>query len=743
MLYPPIGETLRRTSSSTTDFQTMKVQYSEIPDSLKIIPRWHLWKDVKGRKIPIQATSGMKSARSNDPSTWTTFDIAVEAHKQLSRDHDNLGLAFEIGTESCDHPVTGFDFDDCFTLLGEMQPWAREVWDLIKRDCYAEVSPSGKGFKALVAGEKPKGFRCRNIIKGTQAIEVYGKSRFWTITGDVIPNEGILGKDDPDMLRNAVKVALNQTNEQPEPQQQTAMPSGQSGVERATLYLSKIGPISEGSRNSSLFGLAGHLFSFGLDESMVIALLQQWQLANVSPPLTLTEVTSLVRSSNKNGTPRKPKGESEFRYEPIEHTDEMVLDVRKLWESAQSRKKYELKDVDFNAPGLISEILARNKELAESWLPELAFASALATMSAITCGKVTAEGTHPNLFMVGLAPSGAGKDFGRKLTRDTLYRAGFSEVLGAEVLSSGEGFVKSLETQNVQLFQLDEIAEMFGEMGDANHYMAKTGKLLKQAYSSSGDPEWKPNCRADAKNNIIVREPFPIIYGTTTPDLFYSRFSPDSVNDGLLGRLLIFSQEHYDISLGRIYQQMTATESIVDKAKSWKDASAHGNLPPESFPGNRLNWTFSKESKNELLALSDEIKLNSTRGKENTGLWRRTADKIQKLALLFACSRLGPVQDGIVEHADTLRAILIVKRLTYRSIHKVQTELVKSQADADRQKVLTALKNRGGRIPKGRISVYDKLSKKTRKDVIEDLLESDRVRLEQGKDGVLYYVLNT
>ena len=115
----------------------MKVQYSEIPDSLKIIPRWHLWKDVKGRKIPIQATSGMKSARSNDPSTWTTFDIAVEAHKQLSRDHDNLGLAFEIGTESCDHPVTGFDFDDCFTLLGEMQPWAREVWDLIKRDCYA------------------------------------------------------------------------------------------------------------------------------------------------------------------------------------------------------------------------------------------------------------------------------------------------------------------------------------------------------------------------------------------------------------------------------------------------------------------------------------------------------------------------------------------------------------------------------------------------------------------------------
>ncbi len=515
-----------------------------------------------------------------------------------------------------------------------------------------------------------------------------------------------------------------------------------SAIERATKYLAKVSPPAKGSRNNSLFGLAGHLLAFGLDEQTTTALLHQWQLANVTPPLEISELTSLVKSSAKNGTPREAKGESEYHYEPIEHTEEMVLDIKRLWNSAAKRKKYELKDVDFYAPGLISEIMHRNHELAESWLPELAFASALATMSAITCGKVTAEGTHPNLFMVGLAPSGAGKDFGRKLTRDTLHRAGFSHVLGAEVLSSGEGFVKSLETQNVQLFQLDEIAEMFGEMGDANHYMAKTGKLLKQAYSSSGDPEWKPNCRADQKNNIVVREPFPIIYGTTTPELFYSRFSPDSVNDGLLGRLLIFSQENYDMSLGRIYKQMTATESIVDKVRAWSDAGQKGNLPPESFPDNRLSWKFSDESKEELLKLSDEIKINSSRGKENTGLWRRTADKIQKLALLFACSRLGPVQNGVIEVADTLRAILIVKRLTYRSIHKVQTELVKSQADADRQKVLTALKNRGGRIPKGRISVYDKLSKKTRKDVIEDLLESDRIRLEQGKDKVLYYVLN-
>ncbi len=722
----------------------MDVQYAKIPDSLKSIPRWHLWKNAKGRKIPIQANDEMMPAKSNDPSTWTTFEVAKEHHERLSQHNEHIGLAFELGTTSCEPQVTGFDFDDCFTPDGLMMEWAAVVWYEISADSHSEISPSETGFKSLVVGKKPAG-RCRRVIEGTQAIEVYGNNRFWAITGDTIGRPDDEFGDVSEHLGEAYRLAVGEPDEPAKQESKVEfnarMPSGGSAIERATLYLAKVQPPGEGSRNNTLFGLAGHLLSFGLDQSTAIALLQQWQLANVVPPISMAELTSLVKSSAKNGTAREAKGESEYHYEPIEHTEEMVLDIRKLWKSAQSRKKYELKDVDFYAPGLISEIMDRNKELAESWLPELAFASALATMSAITCGKVTAEGTHPNLFMVGLAPSGAGKDFGRKLTRDTLHRAGFSHLLGAEVLSSGEGFVKSLETQNVQLFQLDEIAEMFGEMGDANHYMAKTGKLLKQAYSSSGDPEWKPNCRADAKNNIVVREPFPIIYGTTTPDLFYSRFSPDSVNDGLLGRLLIFSQENYDMSLGRIYQQMTATDEIVAKAQSWSDAGKQGNLPPESFPGNRLDWTFSNESKKELLKLSDEIKLNSTRGKENTGLWRRTADKIQKLALLFACSRLGPIQNGVVEVADTIRAILIVKRLTYRSIHKVQTELVKSQADADRQKVLTALKNRGGRIPKGRISVYDKLSKKTRKDVIEDLLESDRIRIEQGKDGVLYYAI--
>ena len=724
----------------------MKVAYEKIPEALKKIPRWHLWKNANGRKIPIQATSELQPAKSNDPSTWTTFEVAEEAHRRLSKSRENFGLAFELGTEDCVPQVTGFDFDDCFMSGGLMQSWAYDVWELISADSYSEISPSGTGFKALVVGKKPEGMPCRRVISGSQAIEVYGNNRFWAITGDEINEDDDQFGDVSERLSEAVELAVGSSKKPvtatPAPVVSSKPSSDLSAIERATKYLAKVNPPAEGSRNNSLFGLAGHLLAFGLDEQTTTALLHQWQLANVTPPLEISELTSLVKSSGKNGTPREAKGEPEYHYEPIEHTEEMVLDIKRLWNSAAKRKKYELKDVDFYAPGLISEIMHRNHELAESWLPELAFASALATMSAITCGKVTAEGTHPNLFMVGLAPSGAGKDFGRKLTRDTLHRAGFSHVLGAEVLSSGEGFVKSLETQNVQLFQLDEIAEMFGEMGDANHYMAKTGKLLKQAYSSSGDPEWKPNCRADQKNNIVVREPFPIIYGTTTPELFYSRFSPDSVNDGLLGRLLIFSQENYDMSLGRIYKQMTATESIVDKVRAWSDAGQKGNLPPESFPDNRLSWKFSDESKEELLKLSDEIKINSSRGKENTGLWRRTADKIQKLALLFACSRLGPVQNGVIEVADTLRAILIVKRLTYRSIHKVQTELVKSQADADRQKVLTALKNRGGRIPKGRISVYDKLSKKTRKDVIEDLLESDRIRLEQGKDKVLYYVLN-
>ena len=59
----------------------MNYDYSKIPQELKSLNRWVLWKlktNEKGKmtKVPINAKNGY-GAKSNDPDTWVSFDEAI------------------------------------------------------------------------------------------------------------------------------------------------------------------------------------------------------------------------------------------------------------------------------------------------------------------------------------------------------------------------------------------------------------------------------------------------------------------------------------------------------------------------------------------------------------------------------------------------------------------------------------------------------------------------------------------
>ena len=59
-----------------------------IPEELKQLRQWHVWKQTDKTKIPVQVNGS--AAKSNDPDTWTDFETASDAAQFFS------GLAFEI-----------------------------------------------------------------------------------------------------------------------------------------------------------------------------------------------------------------------------------------------------------------------------------------------------------------------------------------------------------------------------------------------------------------------------------------------------------------------------------------------------------------------------------------------------------------------------------------------------------------------------------------------------------------------
>jgi RecA-family ATPase len=131
----------------------------------------HRWNAERGAwaKVPICPRNGLP-ARSNDSSTWDTYD---EAAARVRR--SNLaGVGFMLAD---DDDLTGIDLDNVRDpISGEFEPWAAEL--LAMAETYAEMSPSGRGVRLFALGKIP-----RAIKVDAASVEMYGRGRYLTVTG--------------------------------------------------------------------------------------------------------------------------------------------------------------------------------------------------------------------------------------------------------------------------------------------------------------------------------------------------------------------------------------------------------------------------------------------------------------------------------------------------------------------------------------------------------------------------------
>ncbi len=164
--------------------KALLVNPDNIPEELKTGTRFVNWKwelitnDKKGQKAwtkPPYQPNG-QPAKSNDPSTWVTFEEALAAHQNGK--FDGIGRCF-----GPDDPFTAFDVDGCRLADGSPTKFAQKLIDGLSS--YFEITPSGKGYRIWAQGKKP-GPRSRDTGKD---VEIYDGSskRYLCLTGH-IPN---------------------------------------------------------------------------------------------------------------------------------------------------------------------------------------------------------------------------------------------------------------------------------------------------------------------------------------------------------------------------------------------------------------------------------------------------------------------------------------------------------------------------------------------------------------------------
>lgn len=155
-----------------------------IPRELRDRAQWVCWRaETRGNKptkIPY-GTDG-KCAKSNDPSTWDTFEAAAEC----SWSYSGIGFVF-----SQSDPYCGIDLDGCRdSETGTVQPWAREIIE--RFNSYCEVSPSETGVKIFCRGKWRNTSKHEvklNVPKTTEkdpAIEGYDQCRYFATTGKIV-----------------------------------------------------------------------------------------------------------------------------------------------------------------------------------------------------------------------------------------------------------------------------------------------------------------------------------------------------------------------------------------------------------------------------------------------------------------------------------------------------------------------------------------------------------------------------
>ncbi len=159
--------------------------------------------------------------------------------------------------------------------------------------------------------------------------------------------------------------------------------------------------------------------------------------------------------------------------------------------------------------------------------PLLALGASLSALGALMGRKYRTEtNLRSNLYVVGIADSGSGKNHSREVINELFVEAGVGHFLGGNRIASGSGLLTALHRQPSILFQLDEFGMFLAAAADRRRsprHITDILDTMTELYTAAGTiflgAEY---ANRDGRNERRdINQPCLCIYGTTTPLHFW------------------------------------------------------------------------------------------------------------------------------------------------------------------------------------------------------------------------------
>ena len=395
---------------------------------------------------------------------------------------------------------------------------------------------------------------------------------------------------------------------------------------------------------------------------------------------------------------------------------------------------------DLTIPGgVLGDMVSYMLATARRPQPELALGASLCALGTLMGRKYrTDTNLRSNLYIVGIADSGSGKNHSREIVNELFVAAGLGHHLGGNKVASGAGLLTALYRQPALLLQIDEFGMFLQAAADRKHSPRHITEILDnmiELYTTAGGiflgAEY---ANRDGKNERRdINQPCLCVYGTSAPIHFWGALQSANVVDGSLARLIIVHCSDDYPEENEAAGIRVAPPSLLDALRLI--ASGGGRVPAGNLCGLTPDPSTAVDpgtvgmdapARDAFRALSRTItrQLRDARGTPFTPILARIAENAAKVALIRAIS-LDPVAP-LIRAGDAEWAISFVQGCADWTMGEVERRIADNDIERNHKRLQEIVRAAGptGITKNDLIRRSQFLDKRQRDEIIAALVEA-------------------
>lgn len=505
--------------------------------------------------------------------------------------------------------------------------------------------------------------------------------------------------------------------------------------------------IGAGSRHQALLSWAGLMRSWGMSGSEIEAGLMAINEQRCSPPSPEKEVLRIARDYARKQVDelRAAAAGDDGRFSLPALDARLAVVVDDVDDTANDPGEID-PELLLRVPGFVRDVMDYTLKSAPYPNTVLAWTGAMCLQSFLASRKVHFEGVAPNVYLLGLALSGGGKEHPRKVNGEIMTKLGLSTCLG-DRFASAEGLEDALNETPAMLYQTDEIDGMLEASSKAGEtrFRGIRDMVLSLYGESSGVHVGRR--KAGKQEPIVIQLPSLTLFGTAIPNHCYGAMTEEMVTKGLLSRMLIVDSVRGE---RQPWSGIKLPKQVLDKAVFWRDLNPGGGnlsqMTPDPIAADVTEsaavFLAAEEQSQDALYREAQAKGDNVQ----CGMTSRVMLQARKLALLWACSQWGGEAGSrpVVTLEASQWGVDVVQHCMAR-MKAMFARNAKTTLDFERRadKVLAYITKHGGAVGHSKLANYMKLPKRDLKELIDTMIDRrvvDAISKSdgRGRPGVIY-----